>query len=107
MRETSDMAMCIRLHQQLRKDLSLADELQHFAGRAKSMTPAMRCRSLVALTAALAPRKHQLFQQGGQAGGLASFFPAVEEATWRLVYASAQPAAMLRTSVSCGSSFVV
>ena len=85
----SHVGMCIRLHQQLRKDLSLADELQHFAAHAKSMTPAMRRRSLAALTAALPPRKHQLFQQGGQAGELASFLPAVEEATWRLVYASA------------------
>lgn len=95
------MDLCTRLHQQLRKDLSLAEELQHFAGRAKSMTSAMRRRSLAALTAALPPRKHQLFQQG-QAGQPASFLPTVEEATWRLLYASdldnpIQPA-MLRRS---------
>ena len=66
----------------------MAEELQHFAGRAKSMTSAMRSRSLAALTAALPPRKQQLFQQG-QAGQPASFLSTVEEATWRLVYASA------------------
>ena len=77
-----------RLHQRLRKGLSLAEELQQFAGRATSMTSAMRRRSLAALIAALPGRKDQLFQQG-PAGQLASFLPKVEEATWRLVYASA------------------
>ena len=101
LRHGVSMDLCTRLHQQLRKDLSLAEELQHFAGRAKSMTSAMRRRSLAALTAALPPRKHQLFQQG-QAGQPASFLPTVEEATWRLLYASdldnpIQPA-MLRRS---------
>ena len=86
-RHDLSLNLCIRLHQQLRKDLSLAEELQHFAGRAKSMTLAMRRRSLAALTAALPPRKQQLFQQG-QAGQPASFLSTVEEATWRLVYAS-------------------
>ena len=86
--------LCNRLHQQLRKDLSLAEELQHFAGRAKSMTSAMRRRSLAALNAALPLRKHQLFQQG-QAGQPVSFLPTVEEATWRLVYALTTQIAML------------
>lgn len=73
-----------RLHRQLRKGLSLAEELQHFAGRARSMTSAMRRRSLAALLAALPARQHQLFQQG-PSGQLPAFLPKVEEATWRLV----------------------
>ena len=56
------------------------------------MSRALRQRSLAALTAALQPRKHQLFQlspagTAGTVGPLAAFLPEVEEATWRLVYA--------------------
>lgn len=70
-----------RLHQQLRKGLTLAEELTHFAGRAKSMTPVLRQRSLSSLEAALPLRKHQLCQPGGDM----QMLPEVEQAVWKLV----------------------
>lgn len=73
-----------RLHEQLRKDLSLAEEVTHFAGQAKSMTSALRHRSLSALIAALPARKHQLFR-GSQNSQPTHFLPQAEEAAWRLV----------------------
>ncbi len=73
-----------RLHEHLRKDLSLAEEVTHFAGQAKSMTSALRHRSLSALIAALPARKHQLFQ-GSPNSQPTHFLPQAEEAVWKLV----------------------
>ena len=73
-----------RLHEQLRKDLNLAEEVTHFAGQAKSMTSALRHRSLSALIAALPARKHQLFL-GSPNSQPTHFLPQAEEAVWKLV----------------------
>ena len=85
-RQVCDSIPICRLQRDLRQGLSLAKELLHFAAQAKSMSAALKHRSLASLIAALPARKEQLFQQRpDRQGPTAAFLPDVEAATWHLL----------------------
>lgn len=76
--------LTFRLQKELRQGLSLAKELLHFAAQAKSMSAALKHRSLTSLIAAMSSRKQQLYQQSPD-GEQTAFMPEVEAAAWHLL----------------------